>query len=207
MNKLMARIFAVVMVVVMLGTVSFAATLTDYAAPDAEGYAAQATKTVLAFATNTANATAPADGDVIIAIEQVNGDAPTTLNIDEKKIEGKNYIAIIFSGTNGVKDYAYIDNRDKDVTVGTVTIEDSYTAADGTVYENVAIASFSFNADADRKVVEYGFRFKKDGGSGEGAELKQAVNATMNGAVAFSAAIVAVPEDVTLIATPYILYE
>lgn len=208
MNKLIARIVAVIMAIAMLGTVSFAASYSEgviTTGKDAD--ASQATETVLAFATNTANATAPSEDDVIIAIEQA-ADVPATINIDADKIAGKDYIAIVFSGTAGTPSYAYIDNRAKDVTATAITINDyTYTADDGTVYSNVAKATYSFNADADRTVVEYGFRFVKDGGSGEGAELKQTVNATMSGDVSFSAAIVGVPEGTTLIATPYIKYQ
>ena len=216
MNKLMARIFAVVMVVAMLGTVSFAADYTEtssYASgvitTNKDDDAAQAVETVLAFATNNASATAPdtANGDVIIAIEQ-DTKAPETINIDTNKIKNLNYIIVVFSGTAGTPTYARIDNRDKNVVLETIEIENyTYIAEDGTIYTGVAKAVHSFEADADREVAEYGFRFKKVNGTGAGAELKQTVNAKMSGKVQFSAAIVGVPSDVTLTATPYILYK
>ena len=217
MNKLMARIFAVVMVVVMLGTVSFAADLgtdaiTGVTAPTKEGYADQTTKTILAFATNTEEATAPAAGDVIIAIDQLSTGIPETIDIDDDKVAGKNFIAIVFSGTNGVKDYAYIDLREKDVKLQAVAVADTYTDANGVIYENIAKATFTATPEAGRTLVEYGIEFVQTAGeagtfSGTPHRLGEEVTTAVNGEITFTAAIIGAPANAAFSATPYFIYE
>lgn len=230
MNKLMARIFAVVMVVVMLGTVSFAAEYTvdsSYASgvitTNKADDEAQATETVLAFATDTANATAPdtANGDVIIAIEQ-DVKAPETINIDTKKIEGLDYIIVVFSGTAGVPTYARIDNRAKEANLTAITFNTQDLEVNGQKYSNVVMATYTTAAAKEdgRKVKEYGAYFKQTSGDKTGADTSKDVPEKGNliknvldnavayeGDLTFSVAIVGAPANAVFEATPYILYE
>ncbi len=223
MNKLMARIFAVVMVVVMLGTVSFAAEYTvdsSYASgvitTNKADDEAQATETVLAFATKNASATAPdtANGDVIIAIEQ-DTKAPETINIDTKKIEGLDYIIVVFSGTAGTPTYARIDNRAKDVTLTNLTVSGATAGTievNGQKYSNVVKASFTgVAAGNDRKVKAYGAYFKRtdaaEGVNGVENLIKTDITAEIKGTFDFSVAIVGAPAEAVFSATPYISYE
>lgn len=225
MNKLMARIFAVVMVVVMLGTVSFAAALTDFAAPDATDYGTQTVKTVLAFATDDKNAQAPnvENGDVIIAIDQLVGNVPTTIAVDDN-LNNKDYVVIVFSGDKGIKDYALIDNRAKDVTLTelVVTANSATIEVNGQTYSNVVVASFSTTAAKEdgRKVKAYGAYFKQTDGDKTGAntsltvpEKGNLIKYTLDEATAytgnleFSIAIVGAPANAKFEATPYISYE
>ncbi len=225
MNKLMARIFAVVMVVVMLGTVSFAAEYTvnsSYAsgeittnkAADAE----EAVETVLAFATDTATATAPGELDEIIAIEQA-ADVPAKINIVAEKIAEYDYIIVVFSGANGNPEYARIDNRDKNVTLTDLVVSASTATieVEGQKYSNVVKASFTVTPDADRAVKAYGAYFKQTGGSvaandadgitGTEVLVKKDITAEIKATLNFSVAIVGAPSDAVFSATPYISYE
>lgn len=216
MNKLMARIFAVVMVVVMLGTVSFAATLgtdaiTDVTEPTKDGYATQTTKTILAFATNTKDAQAPdvENGDVIIAIEQLTTGIPTSLPIDGYKTANKHYITIIFSGNTPVKDVVQLDIADETSKLDALEVFATYEAEDGTVYENLAKATFTVNPESGKTLKAYGIEFAQEGSTtGKVNRLGKPVTGTeVNGGFTFTAAIVGVPENVTLTATPYLIYE
>ena len=212
MNKLMARIVAVIMAVAMLGTVSFAAGYTaetGVIAPGITDDASDAMETVLVYATNTPNA-AYASGDVIVAIKQA-ADVSGDIAVDTAKVAaaGKNYLTIAVGGTDGEVDYTSIDIRG-DVTLTAVAVEDEYVAADGTIYTNVAYAKFALPTDG--KIAAWGVSFKSHADGATAIEVGKTFDTAVqiSGTIEFEALVLGVPygemEGTEVIATPYVVY-
>ncbi len=208
MNKLMARIFAVVMVVVMLGTVSFAAT-SDIdengnlvSEGVAEGWADQDVVTVLAFATTNEAAAAPGVGDKIIALHQGASTNATSIPVDKTLIaEGFTHVVVLFSGNAAepVRDKAvFALSEDAPITAITVNPSNEWEFNDKT-YTNVVYVEYEFTAQEATTVNDFGFKF------GENTELLVGEDANIaleeGGKLKFSAVILAVPaekQDVTV---------
>ncbi len=212
-NKILARVVALVLAVMMLGTVSFAADkqLTP-AAPDANGYAAQATKTVLAFATNDEQATAPeANADIVAVIQDAN--VPTTITIDDSKIAGKNYVVVLFGGTNGVTDKAIIDVS-TGATLEAIVVDKTVTI-DGQEYTNVAAAKFSFAVPTGKTAASYGLKFNSYNSEGIAVgtekEFKSTTEVVGGGTVNFGAVVFGVPatglQGAAIKAVPFVNYK
>ncbi len=212
-NKILARVVALVLAVMMLGTVSFAAdkALTP-AAPDADGYAAQATKTVLAFATNDDDATAPAaNADIVAVIQDAN--APATITIDDSKIAGKNYVVVLFGGTDGVTDRAVIDVS-TGATLEAIVVSRSITI-DGQEYTNVAAAKFSFAVPTGKTAASYGLKFNSYNAEGVAVgnekEFKSTTPVSGGGSVNFGAVVFGVPATglagTSIKAVPFVNYQ
>ncbi|MBR2453187.1 MAG: hypothetical protein IKB32_03980 [Clostridia bacterium] len=212
MNKLMARIVAVVMAIAMLGTVSFAAGYAGGAVtPGVAPNDAEAQETVLVFATKTANDQAyTAGADKIVAIAQ-EANVPTSIAINPDYIADYDYITIAYGGSDGTVDYAYVDLRGE-ATLQEIVVADTIVL-DGVTYENVAYAKFSFKADGT--ITKYGIKFNvydDEGEAVEGAVEKDfSVTATIaaEGQIEYGALILGVPYGElrgTIKAIPYVEY-
>ena len=163
MNKIMARLFAVVLAVMMLGTVCFAATAEiegDAIATEFEtaGYADQTVKTVMAFKAASDAATAPASADDIIALDQAADVASVAIDADAVDSD---YVIVLFGGNGEITDKAVIDLR-TDVTFETINCATSITF-DGKEYTNVAVAEAAFTVSAGKTVTAAGVTWIKDG--------------------------------------------
>lgn len=217
MNKLMARIVAVVMAIAMLGTVSFAASIdAEKNTISADNTADLTVETVLAFATNTVEAKTPGENDTIIAIDQA-ADVPSSFEIETSKIAGYDYIAIVFSGAGADEpEYAYITIPDDETKLTAVDVVRSFKAEDGTVYENIVKATFTETPESGKTLKEYGIEFVQTGLgteqtgvtlTGKANRIPQPVTSAVSGAITFTAAIVGAPAGATFTATPYFIYE
>ncbi len=152
MNKLMARIVAVVLAVMMLGTVSFAASATLNAEKD--------TITTNATAHQTIKATA---GSTIIALYQ-GASLPETIKINPAKIGSNNTITVEYGGGTG----GYVtqevpvpaDAEDEPIEVDVKT---TYTTQDGTTYKDVAHVSNSFTVEAGKTATSFGYNITVSG--------------------------------------------
>ncbi|MBR5155175.1 MAG: hypothetical protein IKW62_01660 [Clostridia bacterium] len=216
-NKILARVVAVVLAVMMLGTVSFAAD--KVITPDAPsaGVTAQTTKTVLAFATDNANANTvdTANGDVIVALIQQEEDLPTTITIDDAKITDKDYIVVLFGGSEGATSKSVIDLATA-AKLDFITVYDKLTIGEGEeekTYTNVAYAKFSFAVPANKTAASYGIKFNSYDAEGEAVGNEKDFNSTTvvagGGTVNFGAVVFGVPYDElqgTVKAMPYVNY-
>ncbi|MBQ9757007.1 MAG: hypothetical protein IJW15_01140 [Clostridia bacterium] len=207
MNKLMARIVAVVMAIAMLGTVSFAAGSANYADGNiadvnAGDAANQDIVTVLAFATNTANDTVFDGTDKIIAVVQATED-PTTIPVVAADVEEYDYITVAFGGSNGETDYAFINNKGE-VTLTALDVQKEITLTVGegedakeVTYTNVAYAHYT--GRADKVLSKVGVKFNSYDAEGEafGDEqtFEENVNIAINGTFSYGVLILGVPYD------------
>jgi hypothetical protein len=106
-NKILARVVAVVLSVMMLGTVAFAAPVlndgfggfTDAEYGDGAAYGTQ--KTMVAFKAADENATAPASADDILAIGQGSDLNPASVTFDADKVPSTGYVIVAYGGDNG----------------------------------------------------------------------------------------------------------
>ncbi len=205
-NKFIAGAVAAVMAVTMLGSVSFAAAADmNVIAPEADsGYAAQTTKTILAFATDNAAAVAPdiACGDVIVAVEQ-RSDVPKSIKIDHDKLTGKKFVVVRYGGSTPVNDTVIIplvSEGDEDVNLTALTVDDNVTV-DGTTYTNVATATFTYrnNTDATQTITKCGVVFTSSTENSSAATVATgatdaiSVGVEVGGTFTYEAVVLAVP--------------
>ncbi len=199
MNKLMARIVAVVMAIAMLGTVSFAAGSANYADGNitdvnAGNAAGQDVVTVLAFATNTANDTVFDGDDKIIAVVQATED-PTTISV---VADDYDYITVAFGGSEGKTDYAFIDNKGE-VALTALNVQRELTLTvngEEKTYENVAYAVYT--GTASKALTKIGMKFNSYNGDtpyGTEQTFEKAVDIAVDGAFSFGVLILGVPYD------------
>lgn len=214
MNKLLARIVAVCMAVAMLGTVSFAASMYSDGAitPDdvKEEVTVQATKTVLAFVSETATATAPAENSDIIAIVQ-DISIPATISIDKSKIGANDkYIIVLFGGSDGETDSAAIA-LDATTELATITVKNEITFGEGedaVTYQNVVYGDFSYTPTAGKTITEMGIRFESSKSESTPHDVTKDISSvTGTGEITFSALIIGVPAEAQsrVTATPYVV--
>lgn len=215
-NKLLARLFAVVMAVALLGTVALAANpaydkASGEITTEAGNFGSDAYKTFLAFYANEATAETPATADDVVALVAGKYTAetfPAKVAIDTTKAT-KDYIIVQYSGSNGNPTRLAIDVRDKDVTT-VLDVLDELVIGE-TTYKGVAVAEASFECRAGSTVEDFGIHFTKDGSTGDGAKISaKGLGKTLisgEGAVAFKAAILGVPDGTTLVAKSYIEYK
>lgn len=209
-NKILARIVATIMAVMMLGTVSFAASLTGATADVsdatlAEGYAGQDEKTFIAFCTGNQDDVDPT-GKVIVALDQISN-VPTEFTIDTSKLaETDEYIVVLFGGTAGLTGKAVIEIPEAEedqpvVNVSTASVFENILN-DGTrkIYENVFYAKAT-TTGAEGKT--YGFSVTNPAAN----STKEFVSATtINGDAEFEFGIlfVGVPADAGLTADAFL---
>lgn len=202
MNKLMARIVAVVLAVMMLGTVSFAAN--DATLNDANDTITPSVDTL-----DSGIYTVKAYTDVtntIVAMYQ--GEKPTTpIKIDSTKIaDTDNNVIVEFSGKGGTK---------STVTLAVTRIKNEGDAAtvsnvielDGVKYEGVAHITNTFNL-AGKIVQKMGYILSSSEYPGE----TKTVNApetiiSGNGDVTFDVVVLKVPDGVTISADYFVEYK
>lgn len=167
-NKILARLVAAVMAIAMLGTVSFAATISSVkvdattdtvlnVANDTDAaYAGNAgVKTLMAFAADTANAE-PAAADIIALVQNDDATAPASIKIDADKL-AKDYVIVRFGGNGSVADRVIcLDGT-------AVTPEDTITV-DGAEFTDVAY--FTASIDAEGTVKNYGFKIANKNATG-----------------------------------------
>lgn len=212
-NKILARIVAVVLAVMMLGTVSFAAeagladgVITSTFGEDAD-YTNQTTKTMLAYKAATADAGLTNDNQ-IIAIAQGADDA--VLSVDVAAVD-TDYVKVVYGGNNGVTRTATIDLRTSvDMeTITSFTVEN--VEVDGTTFTNVIKVTFTFEGVEDKTINEVGVKFygAHDGNKyTKGAKVSDTANIAGGGSVDYEAYLFGVTaEDIEadeLIAVPYV---
>lgn len=208
-NKIMARMVAVVMAVMMLGTVSFAATISDDNATigTAGDYTTpQTTYTILAYAAASAEATEPAEDSDILALIQ-GGSVPESITIDPENIAAnKTYVIVEYSGNNGnlVRKSVAVADRTEEITVD-ITV-DSTIEAGGKTYENVAFGEHKFTKDANKAIKKVGFKVVSKKHNKEADEAAPDTVITGSGDITFSLLIYGVPEDEEITLKPYIVY-
>ncbi len=162
-NKILARLIAAVMAIAMLGTVSFAASLTDdvldvTADTDAAYADNNGVKTLLAYVAESASAE-PAAEDIVAIVQNDDGAAPTTIKIDPAKIAENEYLVVRFGG-NGTavdKTIAFAANE------VAVAVEDEITIAEK-LYTDVAYFAQEVTLGDGEKVTNYGFKLKNNEG-------------------------------------------
>lgn len=193
MNKLMARIVAVVLAVMMLGTVSFAATTATKDAIETD-IAERAMYTVKAK---------NADGEIIAMYQ--NTTAPTSIAINPEKVAVGEKITVEYGGVTGgyLTQEVVVEGKEnladvavtKEIKVGDVT------------YTDVACASKLFTPGEGKTTKRVGFNLKSSKGTkAEGLDFGYDVAISGTGSVTYDVVILQVPADVTITATPYIVY-
>ena len=149
-NKILARIVATIMAVMMLGTVSFAASLTGANADvsdvtHATGYKDQTEKTFIAFCTADPISEDPtAEGNVIVALDQIS-EVPTEFTIDTDKIGEATHLVVMFGGTKGITGRAVIkipaaEEDQPVINVSTASVFEQIVDGTRKIYENVFYA-------------------------------------------------------------------
>ena len=172
-NKILARLIAAVMAVAMLGTVSFAASLTNdvldvTADTDSAyaGYGASDVKTFIAYATDDAEAD-PAAEDIVAIVQNDNGAVPTEFKIDPAKLNDKDYLVVRFGGNGEAaadKTISFVANA------GVVTVEDEIIVADKE-YTDVAYFAKEVVLGTEEAITNYGFKLKNTAAGNAGNTL------------------------------------
>lgn len=213
MNKFMVRLFAVVLSVMMLGTVAFAATAevgTDAITSsdfDAE-YTTTGVQTVMAYVAATEDATYTPDD--IIALDQAEGAAASiVIDTDAAKVTNANYIIVLYGNADGSTDKAVInctglEEFDVIECATTLTLVDGpYTK----VYTNVAVAKHNFVIESGKTVTEYGVKWVKDGVVTNNKTLADADTLIDGeGGVQFGVVMYNIPDNVVIKAKPFVQY-
>jgi hypothetical protein len=211
MNKLMARIVAVVLAVMMLGTVSFADASMNDEKDTISGTADTTSRdvyTVKAFAAATADAE---DGTIIALIQ---GTVPESIKVDPTRLASTDeYVIIVYGGAkDGVaqtlaKQVVQIPGED----VFTVNVLNEKEIG-GVKYKGVAYATYKFSP-AGKTVKEYGYKLTAFGPyagktlNGETVNYaKGTTTLSGTGGVVFDLVMLGVPAGVTVKAVPYIKY-
>lgn len=212
-NKILARVVAVVLSVMMLGTVAFAAPVlndgatgfTDSVYPGETNFGTQ--KTMIAFTADSADATAPASADDILAIAQDSAFSPASVSFAADKVPTNCYVIITYGGDTGVVERvalpasllptgaegAMVVGELKTIVVGDKTIK------------NVIEVNATFPA-AEAEVTEVGYKVTKVGGATHEIKKDIATVVEGEGTVTFSLLMVGVPSDATMQFVPYIKY-
>ncbi len=215
MNKLMARIVAVVMAIAMLGTISFAAGYnadTGKINSDITDDQTDNNETLLVYAAATAG-TPFASGDVIVAVKQ-GADVSGTIAVDKNKVAeakaaGKSYINIALGGKDGLVKISSVF-LSGNIEIASVSVEDEYKAEDGKIYTNVAYAKFEMPTDG--RLAKCGIRFVSNAVGAKPIDVEKVfdVPVAIKGKVTFEALVVSVPYETMIgdeiIATPYFVY-
>lgn len=210
-NKILARVVAAVMAVMMLGTVSFAASLSGNALTTdvPAGYEDDnnATKTVMAFFADSADATEPASNDAIIVLDQYTGATETSFTIDAAKQGENTHVIVLYGGDNSATAKRAVialatepTSGEKDVTV---TVKNSIVI-DDKEYTDVLLITGAFTPVEGETVSEYGFNFTNN----EGKSLNMAGTTYVAGTGAFkySAIMFGVAENYITSNTGYYKY-
>ena len=213
-NKILARVVAVVLSVMMLGTVAFAAPVlnegfggfTD-AAYDGSAFGTQ--KTMIAFKAADENATAPASADDILAIGQGSDLNPASVTFAASKVPADGYVVVAYGGDSStvVRTPLAVSSLPTGAEGAKVELTaKTIIAPDGTVIKNVIEVNAEFPA-AEATVKEVGYKANVKGSSNIN-EIKKNISTLVEGegAITFNLLMVGVPADKTLEFVPYIKY-
>ena len=214
-NKILARVVAVVLSVMMLGTVAFAAPVlndgfggfTDAEYGDGAAYGTQ--KTMIAFKADSKDATAPASADDILAIGQGSDLNPASVTFAASKVPSTGWVIVAYGGDSStvVRTPLAVSSlpTGAEGTKVTATAK-TIIAPDGTVIKNVIEVNAEFPA-AEATVTEVGYKANVVG-SAKINEIVKEVNTLVEGegAITFNLLMVGVPSDKTLEFVPYIKY-
>ncbi len=208
-NRMLARIVAAVMAIAMLGSISFAASISGdviSVGKTTDAYKAQTQKTAVAYFAAAADAE-PAAAD-IIAIYQADGVAaqlPESIKIDTTKETSstRNYLVVKYGGSSEAAQTFAID---LETYAKEVAVADTYTIDYGTwtkKFSNVAAFTETINLNTGQTVESYGFKLWKNGGA-DTSETKplyftRDTAFEGGGEYSFGVVMVAVPSDVTLL--------
>ncbi len=215
-NKILARVVAVVLSVMMLGTVAFAAPTLNKDGETVTGVTNDfgetnfgTQKTLIAFKAANKNDTAPASADDILAIDQGASLEPT-ISFSASRVPEDGYIIIAYGGDSGtvvrtplavasIKDW---EGEKIEITATAKTI----IAPDGTKIRNVIEVNATFPA-AEATVTEVGYKANV-AGSSKINEIKRDLATTIegDGSVSFNLLMVGVPEGTKMEFVPYIKY-
>lgn len=213
-NKILARVVAVVLSVMMLGTVAFAAPVlndgatgfTDSVYPGETNFGTQ--KTMIAFTADSADATAPASADDILAIAQDSAFSPASVSFAADKVPTNCYVIITYGGDTGVVERVALPasllptGAEGAMVVGEVK---SIVVGDKTI-KNVIEVNATFPA-AEATVTEVGYKMTKEGSDKEHFITKKLGTAVEGeGEITFSLLMLGVPSDATMKFVPYIKY-
>ncbi len=209
-NKILARIVAVVLAVMMLGTVSFAAELADGKitsdfAEDA-AYAEQTTKTMLAYKAATEGAGLTSD-DQIIAVAQ-GGDE--VLSVDVAAVDTP-FVKVVYGGIDGITRTATIDLRTTADMEAITSFTVSEVEFDGKTFSNVIKVEIEFVGVEGKTINEVGVKFQgaHDGTNyTKGAIVSDTANIAGGGSLEYTAYLFGITADDVeadaLIAVPYV---
>lgn len=201
MNKLMARIVAVVLAVMMLGTVSFAANL------NAANNLIPENEEVKAAFNTVWTVKATTDTNVIVAMYQ-DDEAPGAIAINPAKLGDSKFVTVEYSGGNvteadqikKVKLYVNKNDNKQDITVA-----DTITLGEGEnkkTYGDVAFVTNTFNA-AGKSVSKLGY-ILKDASKGDAAKANEFAYSntvfTGKGDITYSVLIYGVPAEAEIVA-------
>lgn len=218
-NKILARVVAVVLSVMMLGTVAFAAPTLNKDEfdgvigvnndVDLTNFGTQ--KTMIAFKSADENATVPASADDILAIDQDTTLEPS-VSFATTKVPKTGYIIVVYGGDKGkvVRTALAVSSlpqvEDWEGAMITATPK-SIFAADGVTFVRNAIeVNATFDAAA-ATVTEVGYKASVVGGSAE-HRIAKTLDTTIEGggSVSFNLLMVGVPAGTTMQFVPYIKY-
>ncbi len=215
MNKFMVRLFAVVLSVMMLGTVAFAATAE--VGSDAitssnfdAGYTTTGVQTVMAYVADSANDTSYTAEDIIALDQAVGAAASIAIDTAASKVQNADYIIVLYGNANGTTDKAVInctglDEYDVIECATTLTLVDGpYTK----VYTNVAVAKQTFAApEAGKTVEKYGVKWIKNGIESNNETVGAAGTLVEGGGdVNFGVVMYNIPDGVVITAKPFVQY-
>lgn len=168
-NKILARLIAAVMAIAMLGTVSFAASLTsdvdanvtlDVTADTDKAYEGNnGVKTFIAYVADTADANPEAE-DILAIVQNDDGAVPTTFDIDKDKLK-KNYLVVRFGGNGTAVDKTIAFAGDD----GEISFDDEIEVG-GSTYTDVAYFAKDVTLEAGKSLTNYGFKVKNTAGVG-----------------------------------------
>ena len=214
-NKILARVVAVVLSVMMLGTVAFAAPVlnedaagfTD-AAYDSSAFGTQ--KTMIAFTAASADATAPASANDILAIGQGSDLNPATVTFAAAKVPASGYVIVAYGGDNGtvVRTPLAVTSLPTGAEGAKVTATaKSIFAADGVTFVRNAIEVNATFPAAEATVTEVGYKANV-AGSNKVNEIKKDIQTAIEGegTISFNLLMVGVPASTTMEFVPYIKY-
>ena len=214
-NKVLARIVAVVMAIAMLGSISFAASISGdviNVGNLSAAYKAQDQKTVVAYYAAEPDEVNPADEDIIAIYQSDEATDSVKINTAQNTAsEGsdRKYLVVKYGGSSvDAQTFAIALNSNSNP----VTLEGNTYTIDYGNYEkefsNVAYFKQEIGAlEAGQTIESYGFKlWKANGGATSEAKPLYFTGDTLmegDGEYSFGIVMVAVPDDVSLAAESF----
>ena len=200
MNKLMARIVAIVMAVMMLGTVSFAANLNEAnneipADASADSYS------------DVWTVKATAENGTIVAMYQ-DDEKPGAIAIDPAKLGDSKYVTVEYSGKGATSKSTVTVGVNKKST-GSVSVGNTVTLGSGEnekTYTDVAFVENTFSVDG-KFIKKLGYILKDLNATGNPNEFAyENTSFSGEGNINFSVLIYGVPTTANIVAEQFIEY-